>query len=136
MANVESTTRTNLFHVTDEERYQELFGGIIGEDVYDLSKALPDGTLIHGFGAYNGVDYQENEEAEYDFDTFLKELQKILPDNEVFVYITAGNEKLRSVFGAACVVTNREIRWMNLEQWASDAARNMLGAEPNNSAEF
>ena len=100
MANYECTTRTNYFRVTDEERYKELFGLLTAEmEIEDFTKE--DGEkILHGFGSYCDIDCYGDEEQENlpaDFDEWLEELQKILPEDEAFIYMQAGNEKLRYV---------------------------------------
>ena len=136
MANYLSTTRTNYFRVTDEERYQELFEGLTpADDILDFSKEI-DGVFYHGFGAYTDIDYRCNTSEEndcdnygYDFDKFLQELQKILPDDEAFIYFEAGNEKLKYVTGIAIVCTSKEIKSMSLESWAVNQAKELLGED-------
>lgn len=61
MANYYANARTNYFRVTDEEKYQELFSELTGEDnIEDFSKE-EDGVLWHGFGAYSPIEYMHLE---------------------------------------------------------------------------
>jgi len=132
MANYVSAMRTNYFRVTDEERYAEIFGDLTSEGgVLDFTKSV-EGTVLHGFGSYGGIDYcpgYNDEEAwdEYGFDGFLLELQKILPGDEAFMCFEAGWEKLRYVVGVAVVCTADEIRSITLDSWAMLEARKLLG---------
>lgn len=126
MANYMSTSRTNYFRVTDEKRYQELFNNLCSEDnIHDFTEEK-DGILYHGFGAYSSVEYMDEDE-EYNFDAFLAELQKILPEDEAFIYFESGFEKLRYVVGFSVVVTSKEIVSESIKGWAVKKAKELLG---------
>ena len=127
MANYYATARTNYFRVTDENKYTKLFTGLTSEcTVEDFSKEV-DGVLYHGFGSYDTIAYWDEEKEEFNFDLFLEQLQKILPDDEAFIYMEAGYEKLRYVNGFCIVVTNKEIKTMYLDEWAKMEAKSLLG---------
>jgi len=129
MAEYLATTRTNYFRVTDEKRYQELFAHLVADgDIEDFTEER-DGVLYHGFGVYGSINYEETEDFDYDFDIFLHELQKILPDDEAFIYIESGHEKLRYVDGCAVVVTSREIKNKCLISWTEDTVKELLGED-------
>lgn len=66
-------------------------------------------------------------EAEPDFDKFIEKLQKLLPDDEVFTYVEAGNEKLRDVSAYAYVVSNKEVRFMSTYKFMKDTEKELLG---------
>ena len=130
MANYCSTARTNYFRVTDEEEYINLFEGLYGyEDaVHDFTEER-ESTLWHGFGSYSSICWRENPNEEPEttgLDEFYGRLQKILPDDEAFIYMEAGAEKLRYVVGAADIVTNKGIRTMEMTDLAIENARQML----------
>ena len=130
MANYYGVTRTNYFRVTDEESYKRLYEGLVSEEfIEDFTYEDKDGNIYHGFGSYGVIDWIDRslDEYECDFYYFLKELQKILPDDEAFIFMESGYEKLRYVTGVAIVVTNKEIRSNNISNWAIDEARDMLG---------
>jgi len=57
MANYETVYKTNYFHVTDEDKYRALMAGFCGEDFNELASRAKDGSVMHGFGGYNGVNY-------------------------------------------------------------------------------
>lgn len=132
MADYLATARTNYFRVTNEEKYQELFKHLVANgEVKDFTKEQ-DGVLYHGFGAYASIDYQvdlEDEESECDFDHFIEELQKILPEDEAFVYQESGHEKLRCVDGCAFVVTSKEVRGECLSSWVTETVKELLGKD-------
>lgn len=73
---------------------------------------------------------KEDLEAEDDnMIAFYRELQKILPDKEAMILMESGNEKLRYVTGFATIVTNKEIRFLNLSDLAVKTAGEMLGTD-------
>ena len=131
MANYIATARTNYFRVTDEERYAELFAGLLSEDqIYDFTKTDSDGVTRHCFGSYDAIDWYAEEDEDHedpDFGRFLIELQRILPEDEAFMYFEAGHEKLRYVTGCTVVVTANRIRRMSIDDWAMKTAEELLG---------
>ncbi len=132
MADYLAMARTNYFRVTDEERYQELFKHlVVNGEIKDFTEER-DGVIYHGFGAYGSIDYQvdlENEESELDFDYFVKELQKILPEDEAFVYQESGYEKLHYGDGCAIVVTSKDVREKCLSSWVENTMKELLGED-------
>lgn len=134
MANYYSNTRTNYFRVTDETKYAELFSHLVGDDDYieDFTKT-EDGITLHGFGCQGVIqaipmdeDPEVAEEWEDDFDGFLKELQKILPDNEAFILTVVGHEKLCYLVGYSIIVTRNNIKSIDVNEGAIELARTML----------
>ena len=99
MANYIATTRTNYFHVTDEDKYSKLLESLDADDFKDFTETEEDGKLIHGFGCY-GTIYSEDDE-------FYEGIREILPDDEAFMQFEVGNEKLRYVVGDAIIVTKK-----------------------------
>lgn len=113
MANWYGQTRTNYFKVKDEERYQELYGRLMGEEaVEDFTVKKSDGEHWHAFGSYSDICfYERGEDGTIDYDndqvdmyTFYKEIAKILQDDSVFVITCTGAEKLRYLTGYCAVV--------------------------------
>lgn len=131
MANYNATSRTNYFRVTDEEAYAKLFARLCAESNIEDFTEEKDGIIQHGFGAYDSIDYKESddENAEYDFDEFLEKLQKILPEDEAFMYFESGYEKLRYVSGYVTLCTRNEIHSMSLDTWAKQKAKELLGED-------
>ena len=128
MAHYYGVARTNYFKVTDEKKYEELFNGLSSETGVEGSSCTIDGELKYGFGSFSSIDYcADAEECLYDFEIFLTELQKILPDGEAFIYQEVGYEKLRYVTGFAYIVTNKTIEYISLEGSAMAKAKELLG---------
>lgn len=110
MANWYGTARTNYFKVTNETQYQCLFQGLIAPEsnLEDFTKEI-DGTIFHGFGAYDMITWEppvdpeghlrgtEEYWCDCELDGFLEELSSILTDDSIFILQTIGNEKLRYI---------------------------------------
>ena len=125
MANYYASSRTNYFRVTDEKEYKNLFQNLIAESgVYDFTKEI-DGVVYHAFGAYDAVDYK-NGDDDYDFDEFLNSLQKIIAEDDAFIYMESGCEKLRYITGCAIIVTKDKIETVDIRRDALNKAREML----------
>lgn len=130
MANYYGCSRTNYFRVTDEEKYNELFSNLISNeaDIEDFTEER-EGVLYHGFGAFDSIDYVPKNSQEFDFDLFLSELQKILPENEAFIYMESGHQKLCYITGFAIVVTKDKIANIDIRTMALKMAKQMLNNE-------
>lgn len=139
MANYYATSRTNYFRVTDEEKYNELFKNLVGleSEICDFTFTKEEnGITLHGFGSYGPISYRvpnsntdEYDDEDYDFDQFLAELQAILPENEAFIYMEAGNEKLRYITGFSVVVTKNDIESVEICDEALKVAKRLLKKE-------
>ena len=131
MANYGCASRTNYFRVTDEEKYQELFSGLCAEDtIQDFTVVDENGSLLHGVGCYGSPFCEDpNGEAEDGFDGFVDVLRKILPEDEAFIYLESGNEKLRYLIGIYITATRDEVRSGDIAELAQEAAKEMLGDE-------
>ena len=126
MANWTGASRTNYFKVTDEDRYQELFKGLVCEDdsLEDFSYHMKQGNILHGFGSYGTIDYLDPETDEYDFQKFVSELTSILTDDSVFVFTCTGHEKLRYLTGICLVAyPDGTTKSFDLDDSAYTAAR-------------
>lgn len=136
MANYYAYTKTSKFRVTDEAKYQELYSGLCSfeSELYDFSYTDESGTLIHGFGAYDCIDWvdpnDKSDTPEYSIDKFFDELQKILPEDEAFILQEVGYEKLRYLVGYATIVTANQTKTIDIGD-AEHAAKEMLAAKPH-----
>lgn len=131
MANYYCTSRTNYFRVTDEQKYAALYAGLYGsEDSVEDFTEKHNSELWHGFGSEGWMGWRVDPDDEPDcdgMDGFYEALQEILPDDEAFIFMEAGAEKLRYVTGYVVVVTAKKIRYMSLADWAVASAKDMLG---------
>lgn len=133
MANYCGVTRTNYFRVKDEEKYKELFSHLRGDedDVQDFTETDEENVVWHGFGTYGCLEYVPDEDEEpADFDDFLKELQKVVAEDDAVIIMEAGHEKMRYVCGIGHVVTSKGIEYVSLKWDCIDKACEMLG-NPN-----
>ncbi len=128
MANYYSKTRTNMFKVLDEKRYKEIVGNLICDGRIFSENVGKDGETYHFIAADGNLEYvdPESDDEDLDLNLFLKELQKILPDDQVVIIEEVGSEALRYLVGYVIVLTSKEVRSMSLDQWANDAAKEML----------
>ena len=129
MANYIANSRTNYFKVTDENEYNNIIKNLISNSEIEFMKKKIDGEIHYGFASYGWFDYKNPKTNEYNFDEFLKKIQKILPDNEVFVYMESGHEKLRYITGLAIICTNKEIRQMSLQEWILSQTKELTGRD-------
>lgn len=135
MANYYCTTRTNYFHVKDEQKFRDVIAKVeCDEDQLEVWKE-PDGTF--GFGAYasilgfpvqvEGVSEKDAQYCQdYDYEEFANALAECVADDDAIIITEVGNEKMRYVNGHAVVITSKEIRNINLEAQAIIAAQDML----------
>lgn len=103
MANYESVTRSNYFHVKDE-----------------------DGNTLHAFGCDGSIYGVPNGAEDNDFDLFLSELQKHIAPEDAVILMQSGHEKLRYVTGFATVITSGGIETISIDELAISKAREML----------
>ena len=106
------------------EKYEQLNGEVYDKDGNLITKEnLDNFTEIYdknGNAVYDDCDYGE-------VDEFYERLQTVLPDDEVFVYMEVGNEGHRYVAANAVIVSNKEIRYFNLDSMVKKQVREMIG---------
>lgn len=137
MANYGCATRTNYFKVKDVEEFKALIKKTYsGEDGVEIFTRVDSqtGETLYGFGCYSSIDgiVSEEEFEEYvelsepDYDAFIEGLQKIVADDDAIIIQETGNEKLRYVCGYATIITSKEVRYINMDSAAIEAAKQML----------
>ena len=127
MANYYGMVRTNYFGVKDVNKFKELTNKLIAEDNI-LIEQSKDGKWC--IASHSSIDYCiDEEECDYDLDTFFKEMQKCIADNDAMIWTEIGNEKLRYFVAYSIVVTSKDIQDVVLEHCALDIAKDMLGTE-------
>ncbi len=130
MANYMAVSRTNYFQVTDEKKYEALFGNLASEDnIHDFS-FTKDGKTYHGFGSYGGIEFCTDPDGEdsdiVGIEAFAEKLKEILPENEAFIYQEIGNEKLRYIVAYSVIATREEVKFVNLDNETITCARKLL----------
>ena len=147
MADYHGICRTNYFSVKDAAKFKEFMEACIGDgEVEIFVDKQNDGSIKYGFGCngdIKGLPYRivkgepvatynlDEIEKVLDYDIcwgFLMDaLQDILPDGEAVILTEVGNEKLNYLVGCSTVITNADIKVVNIQDKAIDLARQMLG---------
>lgn len=113
MADYEATTRSNYFHVTDEEKFHQIFEQIqeknFGIELFTCS------DHTYGFGAYSDVDMDD-----------IFELQDIIPDDDCIIVMESGHENLRYVDGIGYVITKERIESLSIMSWVQKKAKELM----------
>jgi len=125
MADYLCVSRTSYFRVKDEEEFRKVVGCILGDvDVWEQTG--DDGVkrlAIGGYDIMTAFECGEDEDPEF-YEKFggitetAKAIQLCLTDDEVAFIFEAGHEKPRYVCGWACMITPKDIQYMDLHQWA------------------
>ena len=130
MADYIAKTRTNYFKVTDPEAFKELMqhcsaSSSCGCTIEVYFKYGETSTVMFCCeGSFDGMITENPEDA--DFDQFVEELQKLLPENEVCIITEIGAEKLRYLTAYSNVISKNEIRQVSLDAVAMKEAGKML----------
>ena len=61
------------------------------------------------------------------FDYFITKIREILPEDEVFVYMEAGHEKLRCVDGFVLVASVKEVKGISFAEFIEKSTEEMIG---------
>jgi len=129
MANYYCHCRTNYFKVTDVEALKALVEKIPEAELWEKNGAF-------GFGGNGDISQYYppdilDENGDYVGETdpldVVSEIQKLLPDGEVFIAYEVGHERLRYVTGSATVATNKEVKYLDLQSLANELATKMSG---------
>jgi len=143
MADYYAKVRTNYFSVTDEDKFHRLMemcasnGGRV--EVFS-EKSAGDEPTKFGFycdGSILGLlaphDDEEPEDLNYeacddehDMDLFYKFLQKLVTKDDAVIITEVGSEKMCYLFGVCVIITQSEIRVLDLQGMAMTEARVML----------
>lgn len=113
MANYEATVRSNYFHVTDEEKFQEIFEQIQKKNFGIDLLTGPDHT--YGFGSYSDVNMDD-----------ILELQDMIPDDDCIIVMESGHEKLRYVDGIGYVITKDRMESISIMSWVQERAKELM----------
>lgn len=113
MADYEATTRSNYFHVTDEEKFHQIFEKI-QEKNFEI-ELFTGSDHTYGFGSYSDVDMDD-----------IFELQDIIPDDDCIIVMESGHEKLRYVDGIGYVITKERIESLSIMSWVQQKAKELM----------
>lgn len=132
MANYTGAMRTNYFRVTNEDELVQLIDECHTDDPKGVELWTcedEDGTKRYAFaceGDLLGLACDEEPE-DYDYDDFIAELQKLLPEGEAVVITSIGKQKLCYLHGDVHVVTKDKTIIKSLRSIGIDLARELLG---------
>lgn len=141
MSNYYSMSRTNYFHVTDEDKYNEIFsrlgiGSCDSAELLDFTELDENGKKYHAFAGYGDVVYTDGKNTDEPldpdnkdvlFEDFVKDIQQIMLDDEAIIITTIGYEKLKYLTGFAQIITKNRYEIINLENMAILIAGQYLG---------
>lgn len=135
MSNYYGVIRTNYFHVKDEEQFRALMAKTAGDEggieLWDDVKDA-DGKQMFGFGVYGGISGIQNDDDEYDdesYDRFIDGLMECVAEDDAILIFEAGHEKLRYVGGGVTIITAKGVEYINLEESARKIVHELLGNE-------
>ena len=126
MSNYESVTRSNYFHVKDEDAFSKFMDTVSGDDIHCWSDKDEDGNTLHAFGCDGSIYGVPNGAEDDDFDLFLSELQKHIAPEDAVILIQSGHEKLSYVNGYVTIITTDDIRTISIDDFALTKAKEML----------
>ncbi|MBQ3422459.1 MAG: hypothetical protein IJH34_12535 [Romboutsia sp.] len=155
MANYYGNTRTNYFRVIDEKEFINIVESKMRayEDTIEYWTKQSNNETYYAFGVYdeilgvceceycknieNRVEEDEDDElecdAEYSYDKMCELLQKVVHPEDAIIITSTGHEKLRYIIGNSTIITNTQIKHIDLWDEASKQAKLMLN---NDNYEF
>lgn len=132
MANYGCVIRTNYFHVKDEDRFLSLIENTYSEygDLEVITKYDKLKNPLYGFACYGGISgviNTDDEEEETSYDLFLDQLQECVAEDDAIIIFELGSENLKYLIGSATIITAKEIKYLSIENYAINTAKEMLG---------
>ncbi len=130
MANYYASSRTSYAKMKDDDAFREWADSVPNAEVI-WQDTVEDGRL-YGFlfgtfldnGGIPGSRYDEDSREGVDFDIY-EEIQAHLADGWAISFVEIGSEKMRYLNGFACVVSNKDIKYVNLTDWADKTTRDL-----------
>jgi len=139
MADYLCVSKTSYFRVWDEEEFRKVASSILG-DVDIWEQVGTDGVKRFAIAGYDYMtafsyacdscssseDSRRCKTCEYNdyrnrfsgITETAEAIQLCLPEDEVAFIFEVGHEKLRYVCGWVCMITPKDIQYMDLHQWA------------------
>ena len=129
MANYCCVVRTNYFHVKDPVAFKEFMKTVAADDYINVwDEKDKDGNQVFGFGCYGPIyGIVTDDDINDDYDGFVSGLAELVAEDDAIIIMESGNEKLRYLVGSALVITSKQIKYMQIEALAAEAAAKMLG---------
>ena len=130
MANYYSKCRTNYFAVTDKEKFADIIKHLSGDGEIAFYEHYQDKGkfMFYCDGILNGYMTYPDDDDSIDEATgkMIEEFQQILPDGEAIILTEAGSEKMNLISCVATIITNADVKYVNLANVAVSIAREML----------
>lgn len=128
MADYLSWTRSNVFKVTDKEKFIDVINNLESDGIIEFREHDGDkeGETKVQFMVDGTLSGYETENGDFEFIPVIEDIQTLLPDGEVCVIIEAGHEKLRYVDASVLVITNETYFSKGLVEYAQEKSREML----------
>lgn len=126
MANYESVTRGNYFHVKNEDAFSKFMDTVSGDDMHCWSDKDEDGNTVYAFGCYGSIYGVPNGDENNDFDLFLSKLQKHIAPEDAVILMESGHEKIRYVTGYATIITSCKIETISITDLGMAKAKEIL----------
>lgn len=126
MANYESVTRSNYFHVKNEDAFSKFMDTVSGDDMHCWSDKDEDGNTVYAFGCYGSIYGVPNGDENNDFDLFLSKLQKHIAPEDAVILMESGHEKIRYVTGYATIITSCKIETISITDLGMAKAKEIL----------
>lgn len=120
-------TKTNYFGITDRQAFNALIARTDAEDTIEVLERLDEPSKVAL--ACRGCIYGLKDDDSWDASGFTSGLQNLLAPGDAIILQEVGPEGIRCVWGMAIIITRDAIEYLNLDEVAFGAARNMLGYE-------
>lgn len=141
MANYQTSLRTNLFHVVDEELFEAFMDNLIVDgDAIDILRSVDiNGLPLYGFathgtiigspfdfsGTIDVIDGDETDDGAM-YDAFILGLQELVDEDDAVIMLEIGNEKLNDVYAGVTIVTAQDTDYIDMREMATNNAIDML----------
>ena len=127
-------TRTNYFHVKDEEAFRKLMSRAVSDtDSIEIwEETDKDGGKAFAFGLFGSITGFHPEDANkgddpLERDGLFLELQTMVADGDAIIFTEAGHEGLNHIGAWVTIITGAGIQCVNLAVAGLELAREMLG---------
>ena len=107
MANYVSLTKSNIFRITDKEKFTDIINNLESDGIIEFHEHDGDkeGEIKVQFMVDGTPFGYETENGDFELIPVIEDIQTLLPDDEVCVIIESGHEKLRYVDGSVLVIS-------------------------------
>lgn len=128
MANYLSWTKSNIFRITDKEKFTDIINNLVSDGIIEFHEHDGDkeGETKVQFMVDGTPFGYETENGDFELIPVIEDIQTLLPDDEVCVIIESGHEKLRYVDGSVLVISKETYFSKGLVEYAQEKSREIL----------